>query len=196
MLGHAAGGFHPGDAEIGHFDLPVRQQNDVARLDVPMHHAAGVRVVQRVQDLDGHRHRVGQRQRLALLEIIAQLPALHVLHDDVGNPFLFAELEHRDDVGMQAAAGGAHLAAKPLQPFRTVLAFQQGAVNGLDRDLTVDGLVVAEIDHPHGAAAERFGQPVAADMRRTGFADVAAVGGHAVIRPASSWRFPGSGASG
>ena len=62
---------------------------------------------------------------------------------------------------------------------------QQRAVNGLDRDLAVDRLVVAQIDHAHGAAPERARELIAADARRTQSAGVATAS-HIVIRPTSS----------
>ena len=45
------GGIEPGDAEVGNLDLSVQGDEDVCRLDVPMNHAAGVRVVEAFSDL-------------------------------------------------------------------------------------------------------------------------------------------------
>ena len=174
VLGQAADRVQPGDAEIGHLHLTIRQQDDVAGLDVAMHHPGGVSMAERLQHLDDHRHGVGGRQRLAVLEIIAQFPSLHVLHDDIGRALLLAVLEHRDDVGMQAAASSLHLAAEPRQPVGPFRALQQAAMDGLNRDRAIDRDVVAQIDHTHGPAAEQAGHAVAADARWQRDADVTA----------------------
>ena len=81
-----------GDAEVHDFDLAVRRQHDVARLDVAVHQVVRVRVLEGGQDaghdLDGLVDRHG---RAVGDQFLDRVP-LHVLHDDVG---------HRD-----RAAGG------------------------------------------------------------------------------------------
>ena len=111
-MGHAIAGLQSSDAKIGNLDLAIRQQNDVGGLDVTMHHPSAVRLTERLQHLNDDRYRIGQWQRLAILEIAAQLPALHVFHDDIGRTGFLTVFKYSDDIGMQAATCGTYFAAK------------------------------------------------------------------------------------
>ena len=56
---------HLRQSEIHDLDLPARGDEDVRRLDVAMHHALGVRRIQRVRNLDGQIQQFVQLERRA-----------------------------------------------------------------------------------------------------------------------------------
>ena len=73
-----------GNAEVHHPQLAVVQQHDVLGLDVPVHHAVVVGVIQRFQDLGDEVHRLPAGQlAAALVQILPQGHAVHIFHDDI-----------------------------------------------------------------------------------------------------------------
>ena len=70
-----------------------------------MHHTLTVRLVQRIGDLDGVFEGLIQRQS-AFLQTLLERLTLHVLHDEVVNPVLFADVVERADVRVVQAADG------------------------------------------------------------------------------------------
>ena len=84
-LGHRGLGVadRPGDAEVHHLDLGRPGQHHVAGLDVPVHDAVAVAVVQRPQHPVGDLQRPLREQPPVVAEQFAQGPAVHVLHHDV-----------------------------------------------------------------------------------------------------------------
>src|SRR5690606_11348164 len=84
-LGHRhAGVAHgAGDAEVHDLDLAVAGQHDVGRLDVAVHDARAVRVLQGLEDPDGHLQCPLRQQLATTVEKLTQRGAVDVLHDDV-----------------------------------------------------------------------------------------------------------------
>src|SRR6185312_3971759 len=74
-----------GDAEVHHLDVTGPGQHYVAGLDVPVHDAVAVAVVQRPQHAVGDLGRALGQQAAVIAEQVAQRAAVHVLHDDVGD---------------------------------------------------------------------------------------------------------------
>src|SRR5690606_18421600 len=96
-----------------------------------------------------------------------------VVHGDVGEIVLLADVVDGDDVGMAEAAGGFGLAEEARLHFLQRLAVELvGQRQRLDGNLAADARIDAEIHHAHGTAAELAVVRVALDARRA-----AAVGG-------------------
>ena len=75
----------PGDAEVHHLDLAGAGQHHVAGLDVAVHDPVAVAVLQRPQHPVGDLQRPLGQQPPVLAQQVAQGPAVHVLHHDVGD---------------------------------------------------------------------------------------------------------------
>ena len=70
----------------------------VGRLHIAVHHALGMGVGQRVQQLGHDLQRLRQREAVAAAEELGQFTAGDELHHDVRQVIVFAEVVHRDDV--------------------------------------------------------------------------------------------------
>ena len=151
-----------GDPKVGHLHpqsapLVVGEQ-DVGRLDVPVHQTSLMGVHQHVGDLSGDGHRQPGWKSPLFVEQLAQRGAAHQLHDDVGGASVHAGVERRDHSGMGKAGGGDCLAPEALQE-DTVLG--QVGLQQLDGHGTAQDLIVALPDVGHPAASDRHHQPVA-----------------------------------
>ena len=158
-LGHRAR-----DAEVHDLDLAAGGQHHVARLDVAVHDAGAVAVLQGVQDAVHDLQGPLGQQLAPVVQHLAQRAALDVLHDDVGldvaavGRHLLAGVVDRDDVGVVEPGGGLGLASE---------AGLEGRVGGevaaqpLDRDLAAQPHVGAVADLGHAAAAEQVPDLVA-----------------------------------
>jgi hypothetical protein len=106
-----AGIVHVRDAEVGDLDrLGVGQHQNVARLDVAMHDAVRMRIVERARQLQADHHGVADGELMTLVELIGQRHAVDELHGHVGPAFDLAHVMHDDDVGVRESARGACLA--------------------------------------------------------------------------------------
>jgi hypothetical protein len=103
------------DAEVD--DLDVRsavvapRAEEVRRLEIAMHDAVGVRVVERLAYLQHTIDRVLYRQRAGLLERACEVLALEVLHHHEGRAVVErADIEYENDVLARDLPDGARLA--------------------------------------------------------------------------------------
>ena len=78
-----------------------------------MHDPLPVRLVQRVCDLDGNGQRLIEWQR-ALLQPLGQRFPVEVLHDEVVDAVLLADIEDRADVGMAEGRDRLGFTLEPL----------------------------------------------------------------------------------
>ena len=138
-----------GDAEVGHHRAAGREQH-VVGLDVAVDEPAGVGVRERARHLAEQAHRVGDRQRAALLEPPAQRFALDERHGEVREAGDLAGREERHDVRVLEAGGEEDLLLEALG------AHARGELGGeeLDDDAAAEAAVAGEVDAAHAAAAE------------------------------------------
>ena len=145
----------PGDAEVHHLDVAGPGQHHVAGLDVPVHDAVAVAVVQRPQHPVGDLQRPFRQQPPVVAQQVAQGPAVDVLHHDVGHrgrpDHVLAGVVDRHDAGVVERRGGLGLAAEPglegLVP-------RQVVAEGLHRDDAVETDVAGPVDLGHAAAPD------------------------------------------
>ena len=101
------------DPEIGHLRVP-RGEEDVLRLDVPVHDPLRVRVRQRIGDFAHDPDRFLHRQLALARQPGAQALPRHVRHHVVQHPGGFAGLDQPQNVRVLQLSDDADLAQKPL----------------------------------------------------------------------------------
>ena len=149
--------------EIDDVRLAVLADQNVARLDVPMHQSLLVGVV---QGLGHRRHQFGRFPVLQplLLELRREIGPFDVLRDDeAGTVLRAADIMHRHDAGMVEIGDRAGLGQIRLGIFG--LRDQLG-VRHLDGDRPVQLLVVGQIDQAEAAFAQDLLDAVATDPLR------------------------------
>ena len=126
-------------AEVRHLDVEIRPQHDVGGLDVAVHDADGVGVLERlaalVGDLRGARH----RQQVRRLAVRLQRGALHQFHHQVAQVLavllLHAGVENADDVRMAQLARERGLVLEELERAARLFRVVRHRIEHLDRDL-------------------------------------------------------------
>ena len=101
-----------GDPEVGQQDAPVGGDHDVAGLDVAVHEAGLVRVVERQRDAGADVTREFGAEALLRVEQLAQALALDELHHHRLATVLVEHVVHRDDVRVVQAGGRDGLTAE------------------------------------------------------------------------------------
>ena len=149
-----------GDSEVRHHGFAFVKQ-DVLRLDVPMDHILGVRVVEGRGDLPGDAEGLVDRELLLTFEPVAQRFTLDVGHDVEEKAVGLTGVVQRQDVRMIQPGGDLDLSQKPLGPEHRC----QLGPEHLDGHGAVVLQVVGEIDRRHAAAAELVREGVAAGER-------------------------------
>ena len=136
-----------GDAEIHHFDGAFVVDQDVLGLDVAMQNAAAVGVIERLQNLQHHRHRALPRQG----HEIPQHRAVDELHHQAQAVAILQQGVELGDVGVVELGLQAGLFAKTLHHAGTGGVF---AAQPLDGHLALQQQVHGAIHHAHSARAQ------------------------------------------
>jgi hypothetical protein len=150
----------PGDAEVAEERVPaarapsrrwrVAREEDVLGLDVAVHHAARVRIGERVGQLDGDAQRVGRGERALAREALPQRLALDERHDVVQRPGCLARVVQRQDVRVLQPREQRDLTVEAL-----VARGRPGhRVEQLERHRPVMLQVVREVHHGRAATRE------------------------------------------
>ena len=136
-------------------------EQHVRRLDVAVHDAVRVRVVERGGDLGEDRGR-GLRRERPPPEPVAERAAGHEPQRHPGPAVLDPVGVHRQDVRVLEPRRHARLLPEALGEGRVV---QQLRGQDLQRDLALERRVVRANDDGHAAAAERSDDPVRSEAR-------------------------------
>jgi len=140
-----------GEAEVEHLHAVSIANEDVRRLDIPMHDALGMGGLERVGELNPDVEDVYDFQRPSA-DSIAQRLALERFHDDERRVTVLADVVNRADGGVAERACGARLDAESFER----LGFLRPACGEeLERNLTSQARVFGQINHTHPAGAER-----------------------------------------
>src|SRR5207244_838075 len=141
------------------FGLTSFRDEDVGRLDVPMHDPLCMRGVQRVCNLDAPLQEFSGIERAAANPMPERM-ALQELHHDVRLAFVLANIVNGANVRMIQGGGGAGLTAEPFERLRLV-----GELIGqkLKRYVAAKSCVFTSVDHPHAAASKLVMDPVMSD---------------------------------
>ncbi len=120
-----------GDAEIGHLHRPVRTDDEVGRLHVPMDHAGPVRGVERLSGLAQDRQLGCGRQGWLLDEELRKRQARDQLHHQIGDFAGLAVVVDRRDSRMAETGRVPSFRPEPLDERRCG---PQLVLEDLDRD--------------------------------------------------------------
>ena len=149
-----------GDAEVDELRDRIVAQQDIRRLDVAVHDALGMRVVERGAQLTCHaRHPPGPQRPMA--ERRCERLARHVLHDDENALIVDRGVVDRDEVRMVQRGSELRLANEALLGVGRAVGMQS-----LDRDLTVEALVPAQQHGRHSPGAQMPEHAVAPGQKR------------------------------
>ncbi len=145
------------EPEVEHLDEVVvvilLQQKNVARLDVSVHDAQGVRFPERAAnllgDVDG-----ALRHEAARLQLFGERTSLEILHRDEAAVRGLAVIEDRDDMGMRQLRGHARFEQEPPDEVCCVAAPGESGIEHLDRAAALEPRLLAEVDLAHSAARD------------------------------------------
>jgi hypothetical protein len=143
-----------GDPEVGELRDAVLPDQHVAGLHVAVHHALGMRVVERVAQLGDHPRDLLGPQRTAPQEPRERLP-VHVLHDDQDALVVGRGVEHRDQVRMVQRRPELRLAVEALCDVLRAI-----GVQALHGHLAAEPLVLAQENGGHASRAEMPDYPI------------------------------------
>ena len=138
----------------------ARGDEDVLGLDVAMHHAGVVRMLERLEHVAQHFGGFADCERAAR-EPRAQRFAAHVRHDVVQQAVRHAGIQQRQDMRMLQLRRGLDLGEEPLTPERCAKVRMQH----LDGDIAVVLQVAREEDGGHPAGPELADDGVAIRQR-------------------------------
>src|SRR5690242_20403127 len=107
QAGSGGAGDQARNAEVHELDSSVRQQTDIARLDVAMDHSSAVGGTQAVRDLDHDADLLQQRHGSAGGDDLVEILAFEEFHYDVGQTVIIPVVVDGNDVLVAEIAGGS-----------------------------------------------------------------------------------------
>jgi hypothetical protein len=167
--GQVAGIIDPlGQAQIDQLTDAGAGDEDVVRLDVAVHDAARVGVLQGTGNVQGNVDRVADGQLAQLVQQRVGRRAVHELQHQVvffGGLVLAGADDGTDEVGVVQLGATAGLAVEAVD---VTLVAGQLVAQHLDGHLDALFFVVAEVDRPHPPFAQAAQQPVLAEVPQFG----------------------------
>ena len=163
-LGHPDVVRRASDPEVPQQSLAVgHREQDVLRLDVPVHDAVRVGDVQRFGDLTAQSQQFGARERATpLTEVLGQRAGgRDEVHHDAQQAALVEHVVDRHDVRVAELGRGPRLAQESL-PLHLVGADR--AVEDLERTVQIEVVVVHAVDAPETSDAETLDDGIGADL--------------------------------
>ena len=147
----ALGPHELGEAEVEHLDEPALGPHQVRALDVAVHDPAGVRLVQRIGDLQADLDDLADRQR-PFRDARRQQFALDILHHDEVGAARLADVVGDGDVRRAEQRGRARLVQQARPAFGIRLEVRRQEFQG-DRTAETDILRTIHFAHAAGAKA-------------------------------------------
>lgn len=153
---------HGGDAEVEDGDRAVLLHHHVPGLEVAVHDRHRVHRAQHGAQLRGDRDRPLPGVGVVLGEMVGEVGAVDVLHDEEELLALAARVVHRDQPGVVDLRGHPALAHEPAAQLVGLLPGHLVGAQQLHRHAPVEPLVVRRPDLSHAALSDERGQLVAA----------------------------------
>ena len=148
-----------GNAKVHDLDGAVGQKHNVLGLDVPMHNAAIVCVLECPQNLNDKMHSVFPVEHVLAVNEVLQRDTVNELHDDVLHLIRKAHVVDLHDVGMRHHGNCLGLIAEPTLEF---LALRVLGLEDLDCHHAIIQHIGGTIYIRHTALAHEFCQFIAA----------------------------------
>ena len=140
----------PRQPEVQDLDLPLRRDHRVGGLDVPVHDARAVGLLQGRRHLQPQVHHAPHLEGAPGHESAEVLP-LHVLHGDVVGAVLLPHVVDVGDVGVAQGGGGTGL---PLEPLPVLHVRRELGGEDLHRHRPLEPHVPGAVDLPHAPRPE------------------------------------------
>ena len=151
--------------EIRNIDLIARIDEYVARFQIAVHYALGVRGIERRRELPGDVHEPFRRDAPAFLDDLVEIFAFHEHHGDELDATDIAQIVNPQNVAMRDAAGQLQFLLKPQH--RVGIAGQLTA-HQLERNGAIEFVVPGLINLSHAAFADQRFDGVARPERGAG----------------------------
>jgi hypothetical protein len=130
--------------EVENGNVTVRAEEQIARLDVPMHQTHGVRRMKARRSLADNLHRFHHRQIPVPLEAIPQRLTVQKFENEIGRTILIApEVERTNDVGVLDGPERGRFSLESLQCLRVVVVAEH--LHGND---SVGAFRAPDLPHP------------------------------------------------
>jgi hypothetical protein len=146
-----ARGAQLGDAKVEDLYRSLGTDDEVRRLDVPMHDIHFVRVREPRTNFFGQLHLAQDRERRPQADQIGERVAAHELHGDEGQTVVLADVVDRDDIGVTEDAGGAGLAREAVAKLGSIVARPEQ----LDGDVAADPGISRAVQGTHAALSDQ-----------------------------------------
>jgi hypothetical protein len=147
--------------EVEDLRLTIASEDDVAWLEIAMKNSLTVRVIERVGDFGAERQDVVDRKR-SLRKALFDASPCDVLHDEEVVSVLRIEIEDRCDAGVRQPRENEGFASKA---FSARCMLESSAQQKLQRDFSVEVVVLGFPDLSHPAFANALDEPVAPEHR-------------------------------
>ena len=150
-----------GDPKIGQQHAPVGIDHDILRLDIAVDCALRVGIIERRRDRLDDSDRVAQPQCSALFDDRVERTAAHILHRDIAQPVVLADIVDRDDIRVPQIRSGDGLA---IETPGELGIDRQLRRQHLERHRALEQGIARAVHARHAAAPDLFLDQVAAQL--------------------------------
>src|SRR6266487_380036 len=145
--------------KVSEQEVSIFAQQHISGLDIAMDDAVFMGALEPLRGLDDELRRLPYGQRLA--QALLKRAAIDILHSDIFNVALLAEVIDVHDIGMSQASDRARLLHKALEEYRILrLLYRQD----LERHVALKGRLVCPKDRCHTADPDALDHPKVVEL--------------------------------